>query len=52
MSWREARAPTGLDVQWEKETSGKLSTGGREQEVVPFSEGYGGLGFSQVFSVV
>ena len=41
----------GLDVQQEKATSVRLSTGGREQEVVPFSEGCGGLGFSQVFSV-
>lgn len=49
--WRQARAPGGLDVQWEKETSGRLSTGGMEQEVVPFSAGCGGLGFSQVLSV-
>ena len=49
--WRQAKAPRGLDVQWEKEMSGRLSTGGMEQKVVPFSEGCGGLGFSQVLSV-
>ena len=49
--WRQAKAPRGLDVQWEKEMSGRLFTGGMEQKVVPFSEGCGGLGFSQVLSV-